>query len=96
VISTTDSALAWSRLTLRRGSEETMVFLFFIEQGEKKQKGKKSLPVFHSFVSLSFFVCTPLSFSLSLSREERDNRRGGRRSISLPLSRSLLSPITSF
>lgn len=71
------------------------VFVFLSNKG-KKQKGKKSLPVFHSFVSLSFFVCTPLSFSLSLSREERDNRRGGRRSISLPLSRSLLSPITSF
>jgi hypothetical protein len=71
------------------------VFVFLSNKG-KKQKGKKSLPVFHSFVSLSFFVCTPLSFSLSLSREERDNRRRGRRSISLPLSRSLLSPITSF
>ena len=76
-----------------RGDHGVFVFL---SNKEKKQKGKKSLPVFHSFVSLSFFVCTPLSFSLSLSREERDNRRRGRRSISLPLSRSLLSPITSF
>ena len=95
MISTTDSALAWSRLALRRGSEETMVFLFFYRTREKNKKEKSPCQCFiRLFLSLFSFVLP--SLSLSLSREERDNRRGGRRSISLPLSRSLLSPITSF
>lgn len=72
------------------------VFVFYRTRGKKTKRKKVLASVSFVCFSLFFRLYSPLFLSLSLSREERDNRRGGRRSISLPLSRSLLSPITSF
>ena len=83
LISTTDSALAWSRLALRRGSDdEAMAFFRFSKKrkgkNEKKKKKKVGTTALSSFVLSRFFPsCThslPLSLSLSRATAEERNR----------------------
>ena len=67
MISTTDSTLAWSRLALRRGSEEEAMVLLFWFKENKTRKKKSSC---RSFVQTLFtrlhspFSSLPLSLSL--------------------------------
>lgn len=92
MISTTDSALAWSRLALRRGSEETMVFLFFYRTREKKTKRKKVLASV-SFVCFSLFfrLYSPLFLSLSLPRRARQQKKRKKKHFSSSFSFSVVA-----
>ena len=92
VISTTDSALAWSRLALRRGSEETMVLLFFYRTRGKKTKRKKVLASV-SFVCFSLFfrLYSPLFLSLSLPRRARQQKRRKKKHFSSSFSFSVIA-----